>query len=99
MFRQVGPLEMDENGIAKSGILIRHLVLPGGLASSDKVFEFIATELSKDVPVNLMSQYFPADRALNDPLLCRKITKEEFNEALNSLHEWGLDNGWAQYMD
>lgn len=99
MFRQVGNLELDENGIAKKGLLIRHLVLPGGLASSDKVFEFVATELSRDIPVNLMSQYFPADRALNDPLLCRKITKEEFEEATSSLHKWGITNGWIQYME
>lgn len=98
MFRQVGPLVCDENGIGVRGMLIRHLVLPGGLQSSEKVFEFIATELSREVPVNLMSQYFPADRAVDDPLLGRRITRAEFAEAENALHKWGLDEGWIQRM-
>lgn len=99
MCRQVGPLVMDEEGVGVHGLLIRHLVLPGGLASSEKVFEFIATELSRDVPVNLMSQYFPAHIAVDDPLLGRRITREEFTEAEAVLHRWGLDKGWIQYMD
>ncbi len=98
MYRQVGPLVCDEEGIGVRGMLIRHLVLPGGLQSSEKVFEFIATELSREVPVNLMSQYFPADRAVDDPLLGRRITKEEFAEAEAALHRWGLDEGWIQRM-
>lgn len=98
MYRQVGPLVVDEEGIAVHGMLIRHLVLPGGLASSEKVFEFIATELGTDVPVNLMSQYFPADRAVGDPLLGRRITREEFAEAEAALHRFGLDRGWIQHL-
>ncbi len=98
MHRQVGPLVMDEDGIGVKGILIRHLVLPGGLSSSEKIFEFIATELSKDVPVNLMSQYFPAHKAVGDPVLGRQITKEEFKEAEAALHKWGLTEGWIQHM-
>lgn len=98
MYDQVGPLQMDDEGIGTRGILIRHLVLPGGLAGSDKVFEFIAKELSTDVPVNLMSQYFPAHKAVDDPLLGRRITKREFAEAEEALHKWKLDNGWIQRM-
>lgn len=98
MYEQVGPLQMDEEGIGVRGLLIRHLVLPGGLAGSERVFEFIATQLSPDVPVNLMSQYFPADKAVDDPLLCRRITKQEFAEAEEALHKWKLDNGWIQRM-
>jgi len=96
MYRQVGPLEMDDDGIGVRGLLIRHLILPGGLAGSDKVFEFIAEELSTDIPVNLMSQYFPAHKAVDDPLLSRRITKREFSEAEKALHKWKLDNGWIQ---
>lgn len=99
MFRQVGALRVDEEGIATRGMLIRHLVLPGGLASSKKVFEFIATELSTDMPVNLMSQYFPAHHAADDALLNRKITREEFAEAEEALHLFGLTKGWIQEMD
>lgn len=98
MYRQVGPLEMDDEGIGIRGLLIRHLILPGGLAGSEKVFEFIAKELSTDVPVNLMSQYFPAHKAVDDVLLGRRITKEEFAEAEESLHKWKLDSGWIQRL-
>lgn len=96
MYHQVGPLVVDEKGVAVRGLLVRHLVLPGGLASSEKVFEFIAEELGTDVPVNLMSQYFPADRAVGDPILGRRITREEFGEAEEALHRFGLDRGWIQ---
>ncbi len=96
MYRQVGVLTRDDDGIGVKGMLIRHLVLPGGLAGSEKVFEFIATELGREIPVNLMSQYFPADKAVNDPLLGRRITKEEFAAAETALHTWGLDEGWIQ---
>jgi len=96
MYRQVGAFQMDEDGIGVRGLLIRHLVLPGGLAGSEKVFEFIANELSRDVPVNLMSQYFPAHDVIGDPLLGRKITKQEFDDAEAALHRFGLTEGWVQ---
>lgn len=99
MYRQVGPLCVDEEGIGVRGLLIRHLVLPGSLASSERVFEFVATELSRTVPVNLMSQYFPAHRATGDALLGRRITREEFSAAEEALHRWGLDEGWIQHLD
>jgi len=99
MYRQVGALKMDEDGIGVRGMLIRHLVLPGLADSPEKVFEFVATELSKEVPMNLMSQYFPADRAIGHPLLGRRITKEEFAEAREALNRWGLDEGWIQEID
>lgn len=96
IYRQVGPLICDDDGIGVRGMLIRHLVLPGGLDSADEVFAFIADELSIEVPVNLMSQYFPADRAVGDPILGRQITREEFAAAKESLLHYGLDNGWIQ---
>ena len=98
MYRQVGALTMDDDGIGVRGLLIRHLVLPAGLSGSEEVFEFIANELGRDVPVNLMSQYFPADKAVGDPILGRRITKEEFAEAEKALHEYDLKEGWIQHM-
>lgn len=98
MYRQVGALEMDEDGIGVRGMLIRHLVLPAGFSGSEKVFEFIAKELGTDIPVNLMSQYFPADKAVGDPVLGRRITREEFATAEKALHQWGLKEGWIQHM-
>ncbi|MBN1282805.1 MAG: radical SAM protein [Proteobacteria bacterium] len=99
MYRQVGALRMDGDGIGVRGLLIRHLVLPGGLAGSEKVFEFIAKELSTDVPVNLMSQYFPAHDAVEDPLLGRRITRDEFKEAEAALLRHGLTEGWIQRIE
>nr|AGH24772.1 quenching protein QQ-11 [uncultured bacterium] len=98
MLRQVGTLVMDDDGIGVRGLLIRHLVLPGGLAGSESFFLFIAKELSLDVPVNLMSQYFPAHDAVDDPLLGRRITKAEFANAEEALHRHGLTEGWIQHM-
>ena len=99
MFRQVGLLTCDEEGIARRGMIVRHLVLPGGLAHSERVLEFIATELSPEVSVSLMSQYFPADKAVNDPILSRRIKKEEFADAEAALHRFGLQNGWIQHLE
>lgn len=99
MFRQVGPLAVGGEGVGVRGLLIRHLVLPGGLASSERVFEFVATRLSREVPVNLMSQYFPAHLAVGDPLLGRRITREEFSQAEGALHRFGLEAGWIQRME
>jgi len=98
MYRQIGPLKMDKDGIGTRGLIIRHLALPGGLASSEKVFKFIAKELSRNIPVNLMSQYFPAHLAVDDPLLGRRITRDEFSSAEDALHRWGLDKGWIQHL-
>ena len=63
MYRQVGNLVIDEDGIAKRGLLVRHLVLPGGLSGTEGVMKFLAEEISKDVYISLMSQYFPAYKA------------------------------------
>jgi putative pyruvate formate lyase activating enzyme len=99
MYRQVGVLECDSDGIARRGILIRHLILPDGMAGSAECFDFIAKNLSKDVVVNLMSQYFPAFKALDDPLMNRRITKAEFQNAKKALLKQGLTSGWIQKLD
>lgn len=99
MYRQVGALKVDEDGIGVCGMLIRHLVLPEGLASSREIFRFVAEDLGTDVPVNLMSQYFPAHAAVDDPILGRKITKEEFESAKEALLEFDLVEGWIQEME
>lgn len=96
MYRQVGHLILDENGIAKKGLIIRHLVLPEGIAGSRGVFKFVATEISKIIPVSLMGQYFPAHMAGNYPELNRHITREEYEEVLSLFEEYGLKEGWIQ---
>jgi putative pyruvate formate lyase activating enzyme len=90
MHRQVGDLIVNEEGIAIRGLIIRHLVLPNGLAGSEKIFEFIAKEVSKNTFLNIMDQYWPAYKAHQYPELSRRITKEEFQEAINLAKKFGL---------
>jgi putative pyruvate formate lyase activating enzyme len=90
MHRQVGDLIVNEEGIAIRGLIVRHLVLPNGLAGSEKIFEFIAKEVSKNTFLNIMDQYWPAYKAHQYPELSRRITKEEFQEAINLAKKFGL---------
>lgn len=97
MFRQVGAeLLLDESGLALRGMIIRHMVLPQGLAGTKEVLAWIAHELSPAVHISLMSQYFPAHRAVGDPVLGRKITEDEYFEALAAFDALGLEHGWRQ---
>lgn len=82
MHRQVGDLVIGADGIARRGLLVRHLVLPGDPANTEKVLAFIADELSRNTYVNLMRQYHPCDRAWDYPPLDRPITAEEYDRAL-----------------
>lgn len=97
IYRQVGDrLLVDADGIALRGMIVRHLVLPGGLAGTREVLHWLADALSPRLHVSLMDQYFPAHRALDDPLLGRKITAAEYDEAVAAMDEAGLENGWCQ---
>jgi putative pyruvate formate lyase activating enzyme len=95
MFGQVGPLEC-RNGLAVRGVMIRHLILPGLMDETREILQFIASELPASVPVSLMTQYFPANKALEHPEISRKITSEEYQEAIAMLDALGLDTGWVQ---
>ena len=97
MVEQVGTkLILDERGIAHRGLIVRHLILPDGLAGTDQVLPWIASHLGRDVHISLMNQYFPAHQAVDDPVLGRKITEEEHRTAWRILEECGLENGWVQ---
>ena len=96
MYRQVGNLVMDENGIAKRGLIIRHLILPCGLSGTERIMKFLAEQISKDVYISLMSQYFPAYKAHEFKELSRRITAEEHEEAYQIMQKYGLENGWVQ---
>jgi putative pyruvate formate lyase activating enzyme len=97
IYRQVGDeLILDEEGIARRGMIVRHMVLPERLAGTIDVLRWIARELSSRVHISLMDQYFPAHRALDDPVLGRKITPAEYQDALDALDTAGLENGWCQ---
>ncbi|MGE5173360.1 MAG: radical SAM protein [Betaproteobacteria bacterium] len=90
MHRQVGDLVMDESGVALRGLLLRHLVLPEGIAGTREVVRFIAEEISKNTYVNIMDQYYPCFKAFEHPPLDRRITREEFREAIELARDAGL---------
>jgi len=96
MFSQVGHLTLDSKGIARSGLIIRHMVLPSGLAGSEKTFQFVAQQISNEVWVSVMDQYFPAHRAERYPALERKTTWDEYLKAEKAFFDSGLKNGWVQ---
>jgi putative pyruvate formate lyase activating enzyme len=98
-FQKGSSLLADENGKAESGLLIRHLVLPGHSEESKKVLMTIADELSTGVNVSLMSQYHPMHKAGMFENLGRSLYKSEYDEVVNYMHELGFRNGWVQDMD
>jgi len=99
MYRQAGNLYVDEAGIARRGLIIRHLILPNGIAGSRASLTWLAREVSPEVTVSIMSQYYPAHRAAQYPLLSRKITTTEYREVIRLVDELGLENGWLQDME
>ena len=97
MARQVGNrIQVDEDGIAWRGMILRHLVLPQGLSQTPQVLAWVTETLGRETHVSLMSQYFPAHRATDHPALSRRVTSAEYAEALAALERNGLENGWTQ---
>ncbi len=90
MHRQVGDLVCDEDGIARRGLLVRHLVLPNGVAGTEDVLRFIAREISPDTHVNLMDQYRPCHRAGRYPEIARRPTRHELRAARETAERLGL---------
>jgi putative pyruvate formate lyase activating enzyme len=86
----VGDLRLDEDGLAKRGLLVRHLVLPGGLAGTAEVVRFLAEEISPRTYLNLMAQYRPAYRARQHPPLDRGLSPAEYAAALDLASRAGL---------
>lgn len=90
MHRQVGDIQIDDRGIASRGLLVRHLVLPGGLAGTAEVTRFLAQEVSRDTVLNVMAQYRPAHRAHSFPPLDRCVAPGEYAQALAAAQDAGL---------
>ncbi|MCC6964575.1 MAG: radical SAM protein, partial [candidate division Zixibacteria bacterium] len=100
MFRQKGSnFWLDDNGVAESGLIIRHLVLPGAVENSKAVLRFLAEELSPAVHISLMSQYWPTPAVRNHPQLGRLVTREEYEEVLAEFSRLGFYRGWVQDLD
>jgi putative pyruvate formate lyase activating enzyme len=97
--RQVGDdLEM-ENGVAKAGVIVRHLVLPGKIENSKEVLKLIKKEVSTSVSISLMSQYTPVARVRNHPLLRRRISKDEYKQVLDFALKLGFKNLFIQEVN
>jgi putative pyruvate formate lyase activating enzyme len=96
MWRQVGPLKVDIEGIAYRGMMIRHLVLPQDLSGTADNLAFLKEKLGQEVWISLMHQYFPAHQAVSTPPLNRKVTKNEYEKAFLALSRVGLENGFVQ---
>jgi len=99
MFNQVGDELVYDGNVVVRGLIIRHLVLPNGLAESEKVFQFITEELSPNVHISLMSQYYPSNKASNDILINRTIRESEYDKVVGLMGKYGLHNGWIQEIE
>lgn len=99
MWHQVGPLVVNDDDVAESGLIIRHLALPGHVDDSKRVLEWIATELSGDVAVSLMSQYRPAYEAVGHPSLGRRLSPSEFEQTLEYAKARNFDTLFVQPPD
>ena len=98
MYRQVGVPQLDDNGIMKKGLMIRHLILPNQVENSKQVLKWIKENIDNNVFVSVMAQYFPTYKAKEIEGLNRKLTKEEYEEVENYLYDLDLENGYIQEL-
>ncbi len=95
MRRQTPHEEFDERGMMKKGVCVRHLMLPGGVKNAEGVMRAVA-DVDPDIYVSVMAQYFPTPNVAEHPLLSRRITKEEYEKAVDAFFAAGLKNGFSQ---
>jgi len=98
MYRQVGNLILDDAGLARQGLIVRHLILPNNVAGSEESLSWLAQEISPEATVSIMSQYLPVHRATKIPEISRKILLAEYEAVVDLLSRLGLENGWLQEM-
>lgn len=98
MIRQVGTGKLNQEGIMKKGVMIRHLVLPNYIDNSKKVLKWIKDNLPTEIYVSIMAQYFPTYLAKNEENINRKLTKKEWKQIQDYIEELGLENGYIQEL-
>ena len=100
MEKQVEILELNENGVMKKGMIVRHLVLPGHLENSKKVLKWMNENLNKEIYISVMAQYFPTYKAKTEKYsgINRKLTTEEWEEIENYIDDLGFENGFIQEL-
>ena len=96
MYNQVGVPILDENGIIKRGLIIRHLVLPEFIDNSKKILKWLKENIDSEVYISIMAQYFPTYLAKEDKYINRKLTKKEYEEIENYVYELNFENGYMQ---
>lgn len=100
MFRQKGPdLDFDPGGIARNGLIVRHLVLPGRTADSLRCLNFLAEEFSNRLYLSLMAQYTPTPAVAGDPLLGRRLFSSEYDRVVTEMESLGFSRGWVQQLE
>ena len=100
MYRQKGAvLFLNDRGIAESGLILRHLVLPGAVSQTIEILRYVAGEISLKLHISLMSQYYPTELVRNHNELNRTIFHDEYEQVLEAFHNFGFINGWMQDMD
>ena len=95
MMRQVGPIQLDDNGIMKKGLIVRVLILPGHIEDSEKVIEYLYKTYKDDIYISIMNQYTPISKC-SYPNLNRKLTDEEYNEVVDYALSLGVNNAFIQ---
>jgi putative pyruvate formate lyase activating enzyme len=90
MHRQVGDLVLDGSGVARRGLLVRHLVMPEDLSDTERILDFLVREISPGTCVNVMGQYHPCYRAYDRPPIDRAVTAEEYAHALEVARRYGV---------
>lgn len=90
MYRQVGDLVMNENGIAVKGLLVRHLIMPDGIAGTENILHFLAEKVSRNVYLNLMYQYWPAYQANKYPEINKRVNQSEMKKAIDNARAMDL---------
>ena len=96
MYRQVGTLETDDLNTGVRGLIVRHLVLPYDISGSFENLRWLASKISPDVFLSLMSQYHPCNKASSFKELSRGVSKSEYQKVLDIVYELGFENGWLQ---
>lgn len=98
MYNQVGGIELDDNGIIKKGVIIRHLILPNHIQNTKHILKWIKENMKDDVYVSIMAQYFPTYKAKDDPSINRKITKKEYRIVEKYMEKLEIKNGYMQEL-
>ena len=96
MFRQVGTIKTDKNGIAESGLIIRHMVLPGNISQAVKIFEWVKQNLPAETYISIMRQYVPFGKATEMPPINRRLSSREYSIVKGKILALGFENCYFQ---